>query len=83
MEGVRRGDGERWDRGDRSGRDGEMSKWKCRLRWERTNEKGAGGVELGSGKREKVEKKVGTEDLEVEVEVGRGDGMWATWAIWL
>ena len=33
--------------------------------------------------RERVEKKVGTEDLEVEVEVGRGDGMWATWAIWL
>ena len=47
MEGVRRGDGERWDRGDRSGRDGEISKWRCRLRWERTNEKGAGGGGVG------------------------------------
>ena len=43
---------------------------------------GSRGVEVGSGKRE-VEKKVGTEDLEVEVEVGRGDGMWATWVIWM
>ena len=42
-------------------------------------------VELGSGKRERVEEKVGAEDLEVEVEVGRREKMECgqTWAMWL
>ena len=55
------------------------------LRWEGGGRRRRQGVELGSGKRERVEEKVGAEDLEVKVEVGRGGKMvfGQTWVTWL